>query len=53
MVGGGYAIIALAAYFLLNERLATWQWIGVALILAGVMIVAMNTAPDAAPRSPA
>jgi small multidrug resistance pump len=53
MVGGGYAIIALAAFFLLNERLATWQWIGVALILAGVMIVAMNTEPDAAPSSPA
>lgn len=51
MVGGGYAIIALAAFFFLNERLTSWQWVGVTMILAGVMIVAVHTAPDATPAT--
>jgi small multidrug resistance pump len=48
MVGGGYAIIATTAYFLLGERLTVGQWIGVALILAGVFLVAIQTAERAA-----
>lgn len=48
MVGGGYAIIATTAYFLLNDRLNAWQVVGVVLILAGVMLVAINTAPASA-----
>ncbi len=50
MVGGGYAIISVSAFFLpsLNERLSAGQWVGVALILAGVLTVAFLTpaAPD-------
>ncbi len=48
MVGGGYAIIATTAYLLLGERLTVGQWIGVALILAGVFLVAIQTAERAA-----
>ena len=42
MVGGGYAIIAITAALApsLRERLSAGQWIGVALILAGVITVA-------------
>ena len=45
MVGGGYAIISVAAYFLpsLQERLSPGQWVGVALILAGVLTAAFQT----------
>ncbi len=45
MVGGGYAIISVAAYFLpsLQERLSPGQWVGVAMILAGVITVAVMT----------
>ncbi|GJM26787.1 MAG: hypothetical protein DHS20C16_32020 [Phycisphaerae bacterium] len=45
MVGGGYAIISVAAYFLpsLQERLSAGQWVGVGLILAGVLTVALLT----------
>ena len=45
MVGGGYAIIAVTAYFWpgLRERLDAVQWAGVMLILAGVFIVATRT----------
>jgi len=50
MVGGGYAIIAVAAALApnLRERLSAGQWIGVLLILAGVVTVAMLT-PAAPP----
>ncbi len=50
MVGGGYAIISVAAYFLpsLQEKLTPGQWVGVAMILAGVIIVAVLT-PAGAP----
>ncbi|MHC4064442.1 MAG: DMT family transporter [Planctomycetota bacterium] len=43
MVGGGYAIIATVAYFLLHERMTPAQWVGVGLILAGVFIIAART----------
>ncbi|MCC7290579.1 MAG: hypothetical protein IT449_00795 [Phycisphaerales bacterium] len=50
MVGGGYAIIATFAYLhpSLKERLTPAQWLGVALVLAGVMIIAVQTPSDAA-----
>jgi small multidrug resistance pump len=48
MVGGGYAIIATTAYLLLGERLSAGQWVGVALILGGVFLVAIQTAERAA-----
>ncbi len=40
MVGGGYAIIALVAHFKLGERMTTGQWVGVSLVLAGVLLIA-------------
>lgn len=45
MVGGGYAVIALVAHWYpgLRESLNAGQWLGVGLILAGVMLVAANT----------
>ena len=45
MVGGGYAIIAVAAYALpmLRERLTVAQWAGVLLVLCGVFLIAFNT----------
>jgi len=47
VVGGGYAIIAVAAFLLLSERLTFGQWVGVILVLAGVIVIATQT-PDAA-----
>ena len=43
MVGGGYAIIAAVGFLYLGDRLNAAQWTGVALILAGVMMVALQT----------
>ncbi len=45
MVGGGYVLIATIAYFnpVLNERLDAGQWIGVAMVMAGVLIIAMRS----------
>ena len=45
MVGGGYAIIAITAAFWpgLRERLTIGQWAGVALVLAGVILIAIRT----------
>jgi multidrug transporter EmrE-like cation transporter len=45
MVGGGYAIIAIVAALApnLRERLSAGQWVGVALILTGVITVAVLT----------
>ena len=48
MVGGGFAIIALTAYFLpsLRERLSAGQWVGVVFTLGGVIILATQTATE-------
>lgn len=48
MVGGGYAIIAVVAALApnLRERMSAGQWIGVALILSGVITVAVLTPAD-------
>ncbi len=43
MVGGGYAIIASVGYLALKERLTPFQFVGVAMILIGVIIVASQT----------
>ena len=48
MVGGGYAIIATIAYFWLNERMTVGQWVGVVLILAGVLTIAVRTPTEVA-----
>jgi len=50
MVGGGFAIIAIVAYLLpsLRERMSAGQWFGVALILAGVVVLAALTPTESA-----
>ena len=48
MVGGGYAIIATIAYFWLDERMTVGQWVGVVLILAGVLTIAVRTPTEVA-----
>ncbi|MGQ9651473.1 MAG: DMT family transporter [Phycisphaerae bacterium] len=40
MVGGGFAIIALVAWWFLGERMSAVQWAGVVMILLGVFLVA-------------
>ncbi|HRX87384.1 MAG TPA: hypothetical protein P5572_20350 [Phycisphaerae bacterium] len=48
MVGGGYAIIAVVAALApnLRERMSPGQWVGVAMILLGVVLVAVLTRAD-------
>jgi small multidrug resistance pump len=55
MVGGGFAIIAVTAYFWpsLRERLAPGQWLGVALVLAGVILIAVFTPAEGSSGGPA
>jgi small multidrug resistance pump len=40
MVGGGFAIIASVAWWFLGERMSVMQWVGVVMILVGVVLVA-------------
>ncbi|NLX12285.1 MAG: EamA family transporter [Phycisphaerales bacterium] len=40
MVGGGFAIIAVVAWKILDEHLSPGQWVGVGLVLAGVYLIA-------------
>ena len=49
MVGGGFALIAVTAYFhpALRERLAWDQWLGVALVLVGIGLIALRMDPSA------
>ena len=47
MVSVGYAIIVCGAAVWLGERLTTWQILGVAVILAGVWMVASGMAKPA------
>lgn len=41
MVTGGFAIIATVAYLTMGERMIPVQWVGVMVILAGVLMVAI------------
>jgi len=47
MVGGGFAIIAVVAWKVLDEHLSASQWAGVGLVLAGIYLIAreMTTIP--------
>ena len=47
MVSGGFAIIAVVAWKLLGETMSPAQWTGMAMILAGVVLVAreINSSP--------
>lgn len=40
MVGAGFAIIAVVAWWFLGERMSAMQWVGVVMILVGVILVA-------------
>lgn len=48
MVGGGFVIIALIAWRYLAEALSVTQWAGVALILAGIVLITHDMTPEAA-----
>ena len=48
MVGGGFTIIALVAWKFMGETLTPGQWVGIALILLGVVIVAREMNPSTA-----
>jgi len=64
MVTGGFVIIVVVAGLMLHERLSTLQWVGVAAILFGVILVAKDagrqmgsgpadgTSPPSAPHDP-
>lgn len=45
MVGGGFALIATVAYFhpTLAERLTWGQWLGVAFVMLGIVLIAAQT----------
>ncbi len=47
MVGAGFAIIAVVAWRYLGESLSVGQWLGVGLILAGIVLVAREMRPAA------
>ena len=53
MVGGGYGLIALVARFhpALAERLSAGQMIGVALVLAGITLIAVSGSGESAGRA--
>jgi uncharacterized membrane protein len=41
----GYVLVALAGRFLLNEEITVRRWAGIALIMSGVALVSLATAP--------
>lgn len=45
MVGAGFAIIAVVAWRYLGESLSVGQWLGVGLILMGIVLVAREMRP--------
>ena len=45
MVSGGFAIIAVVAWRWLGETLTAGQWLGIAMILVGVFLVARQMQP--------
>lgn len=47
MVGSGFAIIAVVAWRYLGESLSAAQWLGVTMILAGIILVAREMRPVA------
>ena len=44
----GYVLVALTGRFLLNEEITLRRWAGIALIMSGVALVSLATAPRAA-----
>ncbi len=51
MVGGGYALIVAVAHLhpALRESLTPGQWIGVAAVLAGILVIAWSTPVSRSP----
>jgi uncharacterized membrane protein len=43
----GYVLVALTGRFLLNEEITLRRWAGIALIMSGVALVSLATAPRA------
>ena len=46
----GYVLVALAGRMLLHEQITTRRWSGIALIMAGVALVSVATAPQTVAR---
>lgn len=46
----GYVVVALIGRTLLAEPITSRRWAGIALIVAGVALVSVGTAPQTAPR---
>ena len=46
----GYVLVALAGRMLLHEQITTRRWSGIALIMAGVALVSVGTAPQTVAR---
>ena len=46
----GYVVVALIGRTLLAEQITPRRWAGIALIVAGVALVSVGTAPQTAPR---
>ena len=46
----GYVLVALAGRILLHEQITTRRWSGIALIMGGVALVSVGTAPQTAAR---
>jgi drug/metabolite transporter (DMT)-like permease len=44
----GYALVALVGFALLHEHISATRWAGIALIMAGVALVSVGTAPQTA-----
>jgi uncharacterized membrane protein len=45
----GYVLVALAGRVLLNEQISIQRWAGIALIMGGVALVSLRTAPRTTP----
>jgi len=43
----GYVLVAILGHLLLNEQIPVKRWAGIALIVAGVALVSLGTAPRA------
>jgi drug/metabolite transporter (DMT)-like permease len=46
----GYVVVAFIGRLLLNEPITATRWAGIGLIVAGVALVSVGTAPQTAPR---
>src|SRR3954447_904951 len=47
----GYVLVAILGHFFLDERISFQRWAGIALIVGGVALVSVGTAPQTAGRA--